>query len=279
MKPDYVAKARIPKRLIKLAYFCMNHVKRAPDRIFDRLFGVSTFESVSQDSFVVIEGSSVFNGRENFPYDGSQWFPIRKALKHLSPGSTDVFIDCGSGKGKVLLIAGRLPFRRVVGVEIDANLSECARRNIKQARPRLRAQQVDCINASALDWPIPDETSIVFMYNPFIGQTFQSLIGRIIESYDRAPRTLHIVYSFPWEHAWLLSTGRVVVDNVSPGNWLVRPRWWKTGHVIISYRVVGASDTPHSQIRPSKAIGYWNSPDAHSFTVSVPGLGTIRSRS
>jgi hypothetical protein len=284
-KLGYADQTRMPKWVFKLASFCRDRLNSAPDRIFDRLLGVSTRESVVKDSFLVIEGNSVFNGRDNCPYDGSQWFPVRSALKHLAPGPTDVLVDFGSGKGKVLLVAGRLPFRRVVGVEIDENLSECAKRNIKRARPRLRAHHVDCINASVLDWPIPDETSVVFMFNPFIGETFHSVVGRVIESYDRRPRTLHIVYSYPWEHDWLLSTGRVVVDDVRPGNWLVRPRWWKNGYVIISYRVVGISEvsqsdaSPHSLIRSRKAIRYWSRSNGHSFTVSAPGLGTIRSRS
>jgi hypothetical protein len=262
--------------MLKLASFCKSILNSAPDRVFDRLLGVTTRDFIIGDN-------SVFTGRDNCPYDGSQWLPVRRALKDLAPGPSDVFVDLGSGKGKVLLIAGMLPFRRVVGVEIDEKLSGCARRNIRQARPRLCAQDVNSITANVLDWPIPDETSVIFMFNPFIGHTFRSVVGRIIESYDRRPRTLHIVYFYPWEHDWLLSTGRVVVDNVRPGNWLVRPRWWQGGYVIISYRIIGVSEEsqsgsfPHSLIRSSKAVRRWSQPNGHCFAMSSPGRDTIYS--
>ena len=251
----------------------------AQDRIFDRLLGVSTRERI------ITDGSIFTSGGDNCPYDGSQWLPVQRALKDLRPGPSDVFVDLGSGKGKTLLIAGRLPYRRVVGVEIDKELSQCARRNIKQAQPRLRAHEVDCVTAGVLDWPIPDEVSVVFMFNPFIGQTFRTAAGQIFESYDRRPRTLHILYMYPWEHDWLLSTGRVVVDGIRPGNWPARPRWWQTGHVIVSYRVVGVSEAsqsgslPRRSIRPHRAIRRWSRPNGHRFTMSAPGKQTLYSSS
>jgi len=249
------------------------------DRIFDRLLGVSTRE------LTITDGSIFISGGDNCPYGGSQWLPVQRALKDLKPGPFDVFVDLGSGKGKTLLIAGRLPYRRVIGVEIDAELSQCARRNIKQAQPRLRAQEVACVTAGVPDWPIPDEVSVVFMFNPFIGQTFRTAVGQIFESYDRRPRTLHIIYRYPWEHDWLLSTGRVIVDGIRPGNWPARPRWWQTGHVIVSYRVVGVSEAsqsdslPSRSIRSHRAIQHWSSPNGHRFTMSAPGKQTLYSSS
>ena len=61
----------------------------------------------------------------------------------------------------MLLIAARLPFRRALGVEIDDEVSHYARRNIKCARPRLLAKEVNSITANVPEWPIPDETSVI----------------------------------------------------------------------------------------------------------------------
>jgi SAM-dependent methyltransferase len=267
------------KRIRKLVSFCKAFLHNAPERIFDRWVGAST-------RGLIVKDGSVFNdGGENVFYLGSQWLPVRRALRDLDPGPADVFVDLGSGKGKVLLIAGRLPYRRVVGIELDRELSECAKRNINQAQRRFRAQNVESITASALDWPIPDDTSVLFMYNPFIGQTFRTAVDHIIESYDRKPRTLHIVYYYPWEHDWLLSTGRFVVDNVWPGNWLVRTRWWQNGYVIVSYRVVGASEgtqsglVPHSSVRSYEAMQRWSSPNGHRFALIVKDWGERYSNS
>lgn len=236
-----VLRAVTPQSALKFAAFCEQCV-------FDLLFGVSTRGIVYHDE------STVTSGGDNSWYVGCQWLPMRRALHDLNPGSSDVFVDIGSGKGKAVLIAGRLPFRRVIGVEIDEGLTQCAKYNIQQVRLRLRAQEVESVTASALTWPIPDDVSVVFMGNPFIGATFHTVVHRIFESYDRRPRNLHIVYDNPWEHDWLVSTGRVVVDNVGSHSWPAPPGWWRGGLVIVSYRVVGVSAGSQSESRPPRRI-------------------------
>jgi len=265
--------------IARIASFCVGLSNGTQGWVFDRLLGVSTRGGVVTDS-------SIFNaGGDNCPYSGSQWLPVRRALKSLAPGPADVFVDLGSGKGKAVLIAGRLPYRRVVGIEIDEELSRCANHNIVRARHRLLAQEIKSLNVSVLEWPIPDEVSVVFMFNPFIGQTFYSTMDRIFESYNRKPRTLHIVYGYPWEHDWLLSTGRVIIDNVGPSHWPALPRWWQKGDVIISYKVVSFSEgnKPTSlsrlSVRRNRAIQYWSRPNSHPLIISAPDGKIFYSRS
>jgi SAM-dependent methyltransferase len=262
--------------VFRLASFCIGRfTDSAENHIFDLLLRVSTRETVITESSIFVAGG------ENCPYSGSQSLPVRRALKNLAPGPSDVFVDLGSGKGKVLLIAGRLPYRRVIGVEVDEELSRYSRHNISRARRWLRAQEVDSVTASALDWPIPDETSVVFMFNPFIGHNFRAAVSQIFESYDRRPRSLHIVYRYPWEHDWLLSTHRVVVKSVRPNCWPAHPRWWQTGNVIVTYQVVGTSQgiqsgsLPHRLVRPHQAIRYWSRPNGYPFTMDAPGRKTF----
>lgn len=239
-------------------------------RAFDRLLGVSTSESI------ITEESAFVAGGDFTAYAGCSWLSLRRALKDLHPCPSDVFVDLGSGKGKALLIAGRLPYQRVVGVELDKELVDYSKRNVECARPRLRARQVESVHANALEWPIPDDTSVVFMNCPFIGETFHDVVSRIIESYDLNPRNLHIVYSKPWEHDWLLSTGRVTVVSVGPRFWPTQPGWWRSQHVIVSYRVVRApgDSRPEPQLprRPfwrRQAMQRWSKPNGQHFLIST----------
>lgn len=236
--------------------------------LFDRMLGVSTREPV------VTADSASAGGGDNMQYTGSAWRPVRRAFEDLAPGPRDVVADLGSGKGKVILIAGRLPYGRVIGVEIDEVLGRCAEQNIRQAKSWLRAREVTSVTASVLDWPVPDELSVVFMFNPFVGETFRKAVQRIIDSYDRKPRTLHIVYRIPAEHNWLVGTGRVVVERVRPANWPSRPGWWRRGDVIVTYRVVPAGGesraTPrHGRPRrTSRVTQYWAGANPYRFQVS-----------
>jgi hypothetical protein len=229
--------------------------------MFDRRFGVS----ISVDSVPV-------KSTENNGYGGSEWFPVRRALRKLKPGPQDVFADLGSGEGIALLIAGRLPFRRVIGIDIDEEFDRSARENIARAAGRLRAAEVTSVTASVLEWPVPDDLSVVYMFNPFTGKTFRQGLERIFESYDRAPRELRIIYNFPAEHDWLVSTGRVAVESVSGCWWPARPGWWRRGHVLITYRVVQADAGGQTQPvtgwpgRRSRALRYWSAPTGFRVT-------------
>ena len=60
----------------------------------------------------------------------------------------------------------------------------------------------------AADFEIPDDVTIAYLYHPFGGQTFEALIANIIESLDRNPRELTLIYQMPWREDYILATGR-----------------------------------------------------------------------
>lgn len=220
-------------------------------------------------------------GGDNWPYEGCGWPTLHFALRALRPSAADVFVDLGSGKGKALLVAGRFPYGRVIGVELDAELTRSAQRNLAQAARKLRARTVACETANATNWPFPDNATTVYLFNPFFGDTFRQAITQVFNSYDRNPRTIHIVYQYPWEHNWLLSTGRVVAESVNPGTWPSKRRWWSAGNVIVTYHVTdraGAADRscPLSGSNVSgMAMTRWRTQNDQRFVVRGPsGAGS-----
>jgi SAM-dependent methyltransferase len=224
-------------------------------------------------------------GTERLFYEGCEWLPVRRALRRLGPGLQDVFVDLGSGKGQALLIAGRLRYGAVLGVEYAEDLHRAAEANIARARPRLRAREVRSVCADALQWPIPDDVSVVFLYSPFIGELFHDVMQRVFDSYDRAPRRLHLVYDFPWEHDWLMSTGRVRVVDAAPAQWPPTPWWWRTSWVVVTYEVVPAGTPPISRrpgrrrlLNPPRAFARWQVANRHRFMLYRPGHEPIWSR-
>jgi SAM-dependent methyltransferase len=241
-------------------------------KAFDSYMGAST------GGYGLETSEFIQANQENWPYLGGEWPAVYFALRALRPGPTDVFVDLGAGKGRVLLIASRLPYRRVVGVELDPELAQCARRNVAQAQRKLRAGTVACETANVLDWPFPDDASTVFLFNPFYGQTFRRAITGIFDSYDRNPRHIHIVYENPQQHNWLLSTGRVVVEDVRPEMWPSTRRWWTEWSVIVTYHVTetsGSTDTGCCLMRKKKsaseAIIRWSGPNGQTPTIRDPG--------
>lgn len=149
------------------------------------------------------------DGPNRHRYAPCRWTTLRKILPRAEVGADDVFVDFGSGKGRALLQAASYPFRRVVGVEISADLNVVARANIASRRHRLVCRDIEIIDCDVLKYTIPDDLTVAFLYNPFGGAVFESVIARLLASWDRHPRRIRIIYRNPVEEASLLATGRI----------------------------------------------------------------------
>lgn len=106
----------------------------------------------------------------------------------------DVFLDMGCGMGRPLVIAAQYPFRRILGVEISAELCAVASKNIARIRDRARCQDIGVIHADATHYTIPDDVTVIFFANPFRGETLHKVVENVRQSLLRNPRLLKIVY-------------------------------------------------------------------------------------
>ena len=131
-------------------------------------------------------------------YSASSYLDLRRALDRLGGiAPDDVFLDLGSGKGGVALMAATHPFRRVVGVEISPRLHSIALSNLWRARSRLRCQDVEFHALDVARYRLPSDISVVFLYNPFGGSTLERVLGEIQRSLAEAPRRLRIICATP----------------------------------------------------------------------------------
>jgi precorrin-6B methylase 2 len=148
----------------------------------------------------------------------SPWFFLRRALKRRDVSPSDVFVDFGSGKGRIVYQAARrYPFARVVGVEIVEEFNEIARRNLELRRNKLRCQNVEFVTADAAEFEIPDDMTIAYFFSPFLHETFRTVLDNIIASIDRAPRRVLLIYAAPrMEHA-IAETHRFRLLRTSKG--------------------------------------------------------------
>jgi SAM-dependent methyltransferase len=116
--------------------------------------------------------------------------------RHTLPGSARhlkayTFVDVGAGKGRALLLAAELPFRRVIGVEMNTELVGIARRNIaiwtRLARPRtaIRVMQAD-----ALEFCWPRSPLLVYLYNPFACELVERLAAGLAAGSSSRPTDL-----------------------------------------------------------------------------------------
>ncbi|MGH8573400.1 MAG: hypothetical protein ACREX8_12620 [Gammaproteobacteria bacterium] len=132
--------------------------------------------------------------------------------------------------------AARYPFRKVIGVEISETLHGIARENIDRNRQRLRCPDIELVHADVQEYEIPDDVTVAFLYNPFQDEIFATLIERLLQTVERNPRPLRIIYANPVEERLLLSTGRLRHVRAAAG-W--RPnREWSRSNSIRMYETV-----------------------------------------
>ena len=147
---------------------------------------------------------------ERVRYVPSPWHVLPRALRYLGVSDRDVFVDFGCGKGRVVHQAARRPFRRVVGVEISPVLAEAARSGLAARRHQHRCRDVEIVVADVTAFRVPDDLTIGYFYHPFTGETFESVLRGIVESIDRNPRRVRLIYVRQSEEpcSQILATGR-----------------------------------------------------------------------
>lgn len=201
--------------------------------LFERRYGVTTAGARSREELG-------FADQDYNRYLPAGLTSLRRILRRGEVGPDDVFADLGSGMGRVVLQAAlAYPFRRVIGVELSTELHEIATGNLERNRDRLRVRDVTLVHADVLDFAIPDDLTVVFLYNPFFGEVFRTVIDRLLESVDRAPRELRVIYGNPVEEDVLRATGRFQEVRRLRG---MRPgREWSRSNSFRLYRVLPAS--------------------------------------
>lgn len=209
-------------KVIKPPYVRMRTA--AANAVFDKRYGIDTDGSLTAADLRLLDPDS--RG-----YAPAYLSTLPRILPHRQVDCDDVFVDIGSGKGRVVLQAAlRYPFRRVYGVELAPELHEIALRNLEAIRDRLRCRDVRLVCGDALQFPIPDDASVFFFANPFVGELFGKVVDRLVESLEANPRRMRIVYVNPHEETTLLRTGRFRQVRQLRG-WRPNPEWSRSNCV------------------------------------------------
>lgn len=174
--------------------------RRVEDRWFDARHGVRTGGIVEPDDLDV----TGLRAEQAEGYCGAGVREFREAMALLPPDRGGAFLDVGCGKGRVLLMAARLGFDRVAGIDISPALTATARANVDR-RPRGTPIEVECRDVR--DLVLRGDERVVFLYNPFRADLVAVLVEEIARSLREHPRPLFVLYGNP-QH-------RHVVDGVA----------------------------------------------------------------
>jgi SAM-dependent methyltransferase len=186
---------------------CLRALEREREEGFDRTWGTDTNRHLSLDALRA-------TGDDVMPlwrYFATLRAPFQRLMQALAVSpQTHTFVDLGCGKGRVLMMASDLPFRRIVGVELSPALLEVARRNLdiyRSPAQRCRDFELACIDAA--EWRPPDEPLVVYLFQPFPAHTMASVMSTL-----RAhPRETTIAYVNPLFHQLVVDGGAFMLQE------------------------------------------------------------------
>jgi SAM-dependent methyltransferase len=174
------------------------------DLSFDWKHGTDTMKWVDVNSFETASR----NKSRAVPYQATKARPFAKLVKELRLPTEGAFVDLGCGKGRVLLIASRLGYNRVVGVEFCAHLCRHARENVDRFRARYPAcSPIDVIESDVALYRFAGDESVLFIYNPFDEVVVKQMMDNIGNSVRKMPRDIWLIYNTPIQHATIQREG------------------------------------------------------------------------
>ena len=163
---------------------------------FDHEFGTDTAGIREIGSLYVTELAAA---RHAVRYEPSSPQLVRIALEKLSIDLAGfAFVDFGSGKGRVLLVAASFPFKEVIGVEFSRELHEIALKNIARLPShRVRARGIQCVHGDAAAFDLPHSDLVCYFYNPFGPPILTLITERMVADHDQKGHEFIIIYHDP----------------------------------------------------------------------------------
>lgn len=184
-----------PYRLIRNYRTAQRNYQNVGPDDFDIRYGVETTKRVHL--------SDLHIDSPNWSYAEGYWptppSVFANALQDLEIRFEDfTFIDLGSGKGRVLLMASDYPFREIIGVEFSPELRAIADENIRNyhsSNQACKSIHTYCMDFTLFDFP--PGPLFVFLYNPSSEGITTKLAENLARSIEKSPRPLWVLYVTP----------------------------------------------------------------------------------
>ena len=111
------------------------------------------------------------------------------------------FVDLGSGRGRAVILAAEMGFRRVVGVELDAHLVQEAQENLRRwqlRRPPCHpGQEVVLVQGDAALYRPPGGPLVIWMFNPFGATTLRHVLNDLCDGRRSTDGPVFLAYFNP----------------------------------------------------------------------------------
>ena len=174
-------------------------LKRKIIMFFDFLRNKDFLKSIS-------ERELGYDPSEYYRYSTNDNYFLKKVLDSMSISNQDKVIDVGSGKGNVLKLFLKYPFKIVGGLEISKKLISICKNNLNYENQN----RLIIFNEDAKDFKNYDEFNIYYFYNPFCDHIFKKVISEIVinASCDKL-----LIYNNPTCEQSLIDQGFILINE------------------------------------------------------------------
>jgi SAM-dependent methyltransferase len=112
--------------------------------------------------------------------------------------SAFTFLDLGSGKGRALMLASRLPFRAILGVEISPDLVRISQRNLVNfSAPWQKCRTLEAREGDVTSFDLPPTPLVIYLYHPFATPALDAFLDNLERSLQNDPREALLLYFNP----------------------------------------------------------------------------------
>ena len=196
---------------------------RRSDRRFDQDYGTDT-SSVREIGSLAIPSSEARHGKRYQPSGGSLFHRIVEQM--AIDYERFVFVDFGSGKGRVILLASTYPFKKIIGVDFSPELDAIAGNNLERFRsPEQKCTDISLVCCDAANFVVPAEPLVCYFYNPFDEIVMKKVATNIERSLLTSWRDIYIIYVEP--------VHKGILDH---------PSWWKHVRDEVRYCVYRSAE-------------------------------------
>jgi SAM-dependent methyltransferase len=193
----------------------------AVERVFDWRMGVRTRGLLLHEAAL----APLSIGGDPVRYEPVDLLPWRRLHATMPIArSSATFVDLGAGRGRAVVLAAEMGFRRVVGVELDAQLVQEARENIRRWRsrrtPRRPGQEVVIVQGDAARYRPPGGPLVIWLFNPFGPTTLRLVLRRLCDARRTTADPVFLAYFNP-VHESVLAEFPALVPHARGRRWAV----------------------------------------------------------
>jgi SAM-dependent methyltransferase len=174
-----------------------------PQHPFDVMHGV--------DTSGLIPAGSLVTGHQNDAHVTAYYGVAPSILRKLvelwletappHPIGRYTFVDIGAGKGRAILVASELRFRKVIGVELNPAMADIAQQNVDNwtrnhaADPTAAPHApIRLVEQDVLEFEFPKTPCVAFLFHPFEAPLMRKFLRRVETQFAKRPGEFDVLY-------------------------------------------------------------------------------------